>query len=126
MTNRTEIRFILAGIINTVFGITLGFTFIKYLPFHYSLSLFFATFIGVIFNYFNSSLFVFRAKQTFKSLLFFITNYSFIYFMNIFLIALMVRLFELEEYHAYIIITPLGVLVTYFAQKNFVFAAKRN
>ena len=66
MTTRTEIRFILAGIINTVFGITLGFTFIKYLPFHYSLSLFFATFFGVIFNYFNSSLFVFRTNQTLK------------------------------------------------------------
>lgn len=121
MIKDTQIRFLIAGLINTMFGISLGFVFIKYLPLHYSLSLFLATLLGVIFNYLNSSIFVFKVKKSFKSLLFFCINYVFIYLLNIFLISVFVSLYAMEEQYAFLLTAPVGVVITYFVQKNFIF-----
>lgn len=119
--DNTELRFILAGTINTAFGASLGYIFIKYLPFHFTLSLMLAMFLGVIFNYINSLIFVFRVQYSFKSILFFFINYLIIYFLNIFLISLLTSFAKFEEQNAFLIITPIGVVITYLVQKNLIF-----
>jgi len=119
-----QIRFILAGILNTMVGLTLGFIFISYLPLHYTTSLFLATCIGIIFNYINNSTFVFKQKKSLKTIYLFFLNYAAIYLLNILLIELIVRSAEIEEQYAFILITPIGVLITYWTQKNFIFQQK--
>ena len=119
-----QIRFILAGILNTVVGLTIGFIFISYLPLHYTASLFLATCIGITFNYVNNSTFVFKQKKSLKTMNLFFLNYAVIYLLNIFLIELIVRAAEIEEQYAFILITPIGVLITYWTQKNLIFQQK--
>ncbi len=119
--DNTESRFIIAGAVNTAFGVSLGYIFIKYLPFHYTFNLLLAMFLGVIFNYINSSVFVFRVQYSFKSILFFFLNYLFIYFLNIFLISVVISFAQFEEQNAFLIITPIGVAITYLVQKNLIF-----
>ena len=117
----TQARFIVAGLINTVFGVTLGFFFISFLPFHYTASLFLAICLGIVFNYFNSLLFVFKHKKSFKSFSLFIFNYIFIFLLNIFLIELALYNYEIKEEYAFLLVTPVGVLITYLIQKKFIF-----
>ena len=119
--DNTEVRFIISGAVNTAFGVSLGYVFIKYLPFHYTFSLLLAMFLGIIFNYINSSILVFRVQFSFKSLLFFFLNYLFIYFLNIFLINLATSFAQFEEQNAFLIIAPIGVAITYLVQKNLIF-----
>jgi putative flippase GtrA len=119
-----QIRFILAGILNTMVGLTLGFIFISLLPLHYTTSLFLATCISVIFNYISSSTLVFKQKKSLKTTYLFFLNYAAIYLLNILLIELIVRAAEIEEQYAFILITPIGVLITYWTQKNFIFQQK--
>ena len=47
----TSFRFLVAGIINTLFGFILGILFLSVLPFHYTLTIFLSTIISVCFNY---------------------------------------------------------------------------
>ena len=120
----TQVRFILVGMLNTLVGITLGFIFISYLPLHFASSLFLATCIGVLFNYLANATFVFKQKKSLKTTYLFFLNYAAIYLLNILLIELIVRAAEIEEHYAFILITPIGVLITYWMQKNFIFQKK--
>ena len=71
----TIFRFLIAGIINTIVGLSLGVFFLIVLPFHYALSIFISTFLGVCLNYFMSLKYVFRAKgSNYKIILYFLVN----------------------------------------------------
>ena len=115
-------RFIIAGVLNTLFGAVIGFLFLYFLPFHYSLSVFLATLIGIIFNYYNNSKFVFKNELSlFKISLFFLT-YGILYLFNIIFMALIMSYFLMESYEAFLFVIPIMALITYYIQKKFIFS----
>jgi len=56
----TSFRFLVAGIVNTLFGFTIGILFLSILPFHYTLTIFLSTVLSVCFNYSISLTYVFK------------------------------------------------------------------
>jgi putative flippase GtrA len=111
-------RFIIVGIINTIFGYSL-FALLIYLKFHYSIAVLISTIIGVLFNFKTTGRIVFKNDKS--HLLFkFILVYVFTYFLNIGLI----KLLTYTKFSMYLIgaicIVPMSV-ISFFLNKVFVF-----
>ena len=77
-------RFILVGIFNTIFGYGLYALFIS-LGMKYTSAVFFATILGVFFNFKTIGFYVFASKDHSLIIKFFIV-YSLIYFLNKFFV----------------------------------------
>ena len=77
----TIFRFLIAGIINTIIGLSLGVFFLIILPFHYALSIFISTFLGVCFNYYMSVRYVFRSKSSKLKIILYFSIYLLMYFL---------------------------------------------
>ena len=86
--NDKFIKYILTGILNTFFGFSIYALFIS-LNFNVEYSLFFATIVGVIFNYFSNSKLVFDKSLSLKIFMKFISFYSIVYFCNIFTVKIL-------------------------------------
>jgi len=114
-------RFLVAGGINALFGYSIGFLFLFFLPFHYSVSVLLATIVGVLFNYINNSKFVFRSSFSAKKLGLFLLNYAIIYFLNVLIMTLIIETLELDPWIAFIFAIPPLVVVTYIIQKKYIF-----
>mgnify|MGYP006077655207 CR=1 FL=1 len=125
LKQNTLFRFIIAGIINTLFGLTLGVIFLSFLPFHYSLSLLLLTCIAPMFNYFVSSRYVFNSagdvSRSNKKLGLFFSVYFFMYFVHVFFISILINQFNLDDIIAFLISAPFIIVLTYFLQKKIVF-----
>ena len=119
-------RFILAGLINSVFGFSIGIIFLYILPFHNSLSILLATCAGVIFNYFISLRFVFRAAGSNNRLALFICIYATMYFMHMALMAILIFKINVSDIIAYAISAPVIILLTYVALKKIVFLNEKD
>ena len=125
LKRNTLFRFIIAGIINTLFGLTLGVIFLHFLPFHYSLSLLLLTCIAPMFNYFMSLKFVFNspgnASGSNKKLGLFFSVYLFLYFVHILFMSILINQVDLDDIIAYLISAPFIIVLTYILQKKIVF-----
>ena len=125
LKRNTLFRFIIAGIINTLFGLTLGVIFLSFLPFHYSLSLLLLTCIAPMFNYFVSSRYVFNSpgdvSRSNKKLGLFFSVYFFMYFVHVFFISILINQFNQDDIIAFLISAPFIIVLTYFLQKEIVF-----
>ncbi|MDA9971117.1 GtrA family protein [Gammaproteobacteria bacterium] len=121
----TLFRFIIAGIINTLFGLTLGVIFLRFLPFHYSLSLLLLTCIAPMFNYFMSLKYVFNSpgntSGSNKKLGLFFSVYLFMYFVHVLLMSVLINQVDLDDIIAYLISAPFIIVMTYILQKKIVF-----
>ena len=121
----TLFRFIIAGIINTLFGLTLGVIFLRFLPFHYSLSLLLLTCIAPMFNYFMSLKYVFNSpgntSGSNKKLGLFFSVYLFMYFAHVLLMSILINQVDLDDIIAYLISAPFIIMLTYILQKKIVF-----
>jgi putative flippase GtrA len=121
----TLFRFIIAGIINTLFGLTLGVIFLRFLPFHYSLSLLLLTCIAPMFNYFMSLKYVFNSpgntSGSNKKLGLFFSVYLFMYFAHVLLMSILINQVDLDDIIAYLISAPFIIVMTYILQKKIVF-----
>ena len=121
----TLFRFIIAGIINTLFGLTLGFIFLHFLPFHYSLSLLLLTCIAPMFNYFMSLKYVFNSpgntSGSNKKLGLFFSVYLFLYFVHVLFMSILINQVDLDDIIAYMISAPFIIVLTYILQKKIVF-----
>ena len=121
----TLFRFIIAGIINTLFGLTLGVIFLSFLPFHYSLSLLLLTCIAPMFNYFMSLKYVFNSpgntSGSNKKLGLFFSVYLFMYFAHVLLMSILINQVDLDDIIAYLISAPFIIVMTYILQKKIVF-----
>jgi len=121
----TLFRFIIAGIINTLFGLTLGVIFLRFLPFHYSLSLLLLTCIAPMFNYFMSLKYVFNSpgntSGSNKKLGLFFSVYLFMYFVHVLLMSILINQVDLDDIIAYLISAPFIIVMTYILQKKIVF-----
>lgn len=83
LTEKTFIRYILTGVLNTLVGYSFFVVFI-FFSFHYSLAIFLATCLGVVFNYFTLGRLVFKNlnKKIFPK---FVLGYVFLYILNVLL-----------------------------------------
>src|SRR6056300_1345964 len=94
LKRNTLFRFIIAGIINTLFGLILGIIFLSFLPFHYSLSLLMLVCIAPVFNYFMSSMYVFNSNGnrsgSNKKLGLFLSVYLLMYFVQVLFMSILI------------------------------------
>ena len=81
MVSKKFTKFILVGIVNTIFGYSL-FSFFIFLGLHYSFSVLFSTILGVLFNFKTIGKLVFNSHD--NSLIYrFVLVYIVIYVLNI-------------------------------------------
>lgn len=118
----TFIRFVIVGIVNTAFGVGLYCLFI-YFGISYRLSVLFSTVLGVLFNFKTIGIFVFKNKDN-RLLFRFIASYVIVYFVNIGVIYLFLRLTSLGDYLGGIMATPIVAIISFFLQKRFVFIVR--
>ncbi|MAZ79852.1 MAG: hypothetical protein CMD72_03815 [Gammaproteobacteria bacterium] len=117
INNNQFARFVIAGIVNTLFGwvvFSIAFISTKNIP----ISLFSSTLLGVFFNYLTFGGYTFR-KYSKKIFIKFILCYLLVYVINFLLLTL------LQSYSSVIlaqfIILPIMALFSYLIIKNFVF-----
>lgn len=118
MLRKQIINFILVGILNTIFGYSAYALFI-FIGFNYILAVFFATVLGVLFNFKTISKYVFESTD--KKLIFkFSSVYFVVFIINITLIKVL-KLLSLDEYLAgFIAIVPVACL-SFIFNKFFVY-----
>lgn len=118
------LRFLIIGGINTMFGYGCyaGFLF---LGFHYTWAALFGTILGVLFNFVNTSTFVFDTNLIdIKRLRLFLVVYCIHYLINVFSLWLL-DLAGLNPYvSGLILILPMAA-VAYLLMKHFVYKTER-
>jgi putative flippase GtrA len=124
--NLTSFRFLIAGMINTVVGFGLGLLFLLILPFHYSLSIFMSTVLGVCFNYFMSVKYVFRSKSSKLKIFLYFLVYFLMYLLNMLSMYILINHFYMNDIISFMICAPFIIGLTYLLQKNLVFQDEKN
>ena len=124
--NLTSFRFLIAGMINTVVGFGLGLLFLLILPFHYSLSIFMSTVLGVCFNYFMSVKYVFRSKSSKLKIFLYFLVYFLMYLLNMLSMYILINHFYMNDIISFMICAPFIIGLTYLLQKYLVFQDEKN
>ena len=116
--NRQFLRFLLVGVLNTLFGYTMFALFI-FSGVHYSLASLFSTILGVLFNFRTTGRLVFNNRN--NSLLWrFSLVYTVVYGCNVGLLRVMDG-YSIDMYVAgAVVVFPLALL-SFFLNKRFVF-----
>jgi putative flippase GtrA len=122
----TIFRFLIAGIINTIVGLSLGVFFLIVLPFHYALSIFISTFLGVCFNYFMSLKYVFRSKSSNYKIILYFSIYFLMYLVNMLFMYILINRFNMNDIISFIIVAPFIIGLTYLLQKTLIFQDEKN
>ena len=134
---KTEIRFLLVGAWNTLFGYAIFFTFLNFFENFfglersaYVLGITFSHIFGTVNSFFTHKIFTFRStekgKEAFKEFLKFFNSYLFILLLNLVLIFLLVELTLLDPVYAGAISIPICVIVTFFLLSNYSFKKTKN
>jgi putative flippase GtrA len=112
------VRFVLVGVLNTIFGFSLYSLFI-YLNMHYSMAVLLGTILGVIFNFKTVGKLVFRVNQN-RLIFRFFGVYGVTYLINVAALSVFNR-FHVDLYLAgAILIVPMA-LISFLLNKRFVF-----
>jgi len=82
LSQKDYIRFLLTGMLNTLFGYVL-YSFFIYLSLHYTIAVFFSTVLGVLFNYNSISKLVFPYQGS-SRLFPFVMVYVLVFFLNVY------------------------------------------
>jgi putative flippase GtrA len=124
MKNNKFLKFILVGILNTIFGYS-AFAFFIYLNIHYSLAVLLSTILGVLFNFKSIGKLVFDSSD--NSLIYrFVLVYVVIYILNISgLWVLKQSGFENMYINGFILLAPLAI-VSFVLNKKYVFKEVKN
>jgi len=115
---KTIIKFLLIGIVNTVFFYFIYALFI-FFEFHYAIATLSATSIGTVFSFKTFGKFVFDNSNN-KLLLKFIAVTIFNYFLNIFIIS-QVKVFGINDYLAGLIAVIIVAVNAFVLNKYYVF-----
>lgn len=113
------IRYVLVGVINTIFGFFVYSVFL-FFGAHFSIASLGATIIGSGFNYITYSRVVFNSKQTNKKFLKFLLIYASLYVFSLLIISLFKKM-NFNDYIAGIFNFILIPVVSYILNKFFVF-----
>lgn len=112
------VRFILVGIINSLFGYGC-FALFLYMKLHYTLALFLATILGVVFNFKSTGALVFESHD--NHLIFrFASSYIVIYLINVVGVKAFLHMGVAPHTGGAILILPMALLA-YLLNKKFVF-----
>lgn len=122
----TSFRFLIAGMINTLFGFTLSISLLIILPFHYTFTIFLSTIIAICFNYFMSLKFVFRSRSSIKKTILYFLIYLVMYLLNMLFMYIFINQFNMGDILAYVFSAPIIIGITYLLQKNIVFRNEKN
>lgn len=122
----TSFRFLVAGIINTLFGFIVGILFLAVLPFHYTLTIFLSTVLSVCFNYFTSLTYVFKKISSKKIFIRYFLVYFFTYLINMICMSILINQYSMSDILAFAICSPVIIVLTYLLQKNIVFKNEKN
>lgn len=122
----TSFRFLVAGIVNTLFGFTIGILFLSILPFHYTLTIFLSTVLSVCFNYSISLTYVFKKINSKKTLIRFFLVYLIMYFINMICMSILINQLSVSEILAFALCSLPIIVLTYLLQKNIVFQNEKN
>lgn len=110
--------FILVGILNTIVGYSLYALFI-YIGFNYTFSAFFATVLGVLFNFKTIGKFVFHHATNVKIIKFFLV-YGIVFLVNISVIKLF-KLYNFNDYISGLIAIFPASIISFVLNKYYVF-----
>lgn len=122
----TSFRFLVAGIINSLFGFTLGILLLSILPFHFTLTIFLSTVLSVCFNYFTSSTYVFKKINSKKTFTRYLLVYLLTYLINMICLSILIKQFSMSDILAFALCSPATIVLTYLLQKNIVFQNEKN
>lgn len=111
-------RYIAVGVVNTLFGYGLFSLFI-YADLHYSIALFSATVLGVLFNFKSIGLLVFRSYNN-KLIFRFIAVYVFLYCINLLFLKFF-ALLNINMYFGGALLLPVTAVIGFLINKRFVF-----
>ncbi len=118
MLNHQFVRFLLVGVLNTLFGYACFFAFLK-LGLHYTLAMALATVLGVLFNFKSTGALVFGSRD--NALVFrFVAMYVLVYALNVLGIAVLERTGVPPHIGGAIMLPPMAVLA-FILNKKFVF-----
>jgi putative flippase GtrA len=121
MMERTFIKFILVGIMNTLFGYSIFALFIS-LKVHYTLAVLLATILGIVFNFKTIGKLVFRNSS--NHLIFrFVGVYGAIYFLNVAALGVFDR-FRVNMYVAGMLLLAPMAIISFILQRKYVFTEK--
>ena len=119
LLNAEFIRFLLTGGLNTLVGYLI-YAGSYWLFRHEGVALIIDYTIGAVFNYASYSKLVFNGYRT-KRFLIFIAVYVLTYFLNYGLVAMIMRIFDINAYFAQACALTICPLILYFLLKKFVF-----
>lgn len=112
------LKFILVGIVNTIFGYSV-FALLIFLGVHYSLAVLLTTLAAILFNFKTIGVLVFNNKK--NSLIFkFFLVYSIIYVLNVGALKIMF-LYRVNPYLAQAMILPFLAIISFHLNKALVF-----
>jgi putative flippase GtrA len=118
LNNNLLARFIIAGIVNTLFGWTI-FSILILLDIAIPISLFFGMSLGILFNYITIGGYAFK-KFSKKIFFKFILSNLFIYLLNLLLLSLIDRII-INVIFAQLFLAPFLALLSFIIMKKIVF-----
>ena len=117
------IRFLVVGGINTVFGYSL-YAFLIWIGLPIEAAVLISTVLGVLFNFVSYGRLAFGGVLSGMTLARFIANYTALYFLNVWLLKLVVRA-GYSAYLAAILLMPVTIIITFVSLRLFVFRGQR-
>jgi putative flippase GtrA len=126
MTAKTifpPLKFLVIGLINTIFGYSLYSTLI-YIEFPIEISLLSSTLIGVIFNFVSFSKLLFKENLFAFLFLKFVICYILIYFLNIELLKFLINIRNLNPFLSQALCLPIFVIISWLLLRFFVYKRK--
>jgi len=112
-------RFVLAGLVNTIFGYVL-FSLLIYSNLDYKIALSLSYIFGISFNFINYKIFVFEKTYNFSSLVKYLALYIFTYSVNVYMLGLLFSLLH-NFYLSQLLVLPMTVTITWIALNYWVF-----
>ena len=119
IASKEAVRFLLAGLLNTIFGYAIYAIFI-YFKVPYSVALFIATITGILFNYFTFGNLVFF-KSNLSIFIKFISTYLLTYLLNIYLLGVLNTSTPFGLYIDQLLCLILIISLNWFTMKYLVF-----
>lgn len=120
LANPKIIKFLSAGVINTVFGYSV-YAILLFIKTPYLIALFVATIAGVVFNYFSFGCMVFKGVSGWFIFGKFVVGYALIYGANAILLGALTRYFYINPYIGQIICIPMSVVLSWLLMNYWVY-----
>lgn len=120
MFNSRLIKFLGAGVLNTVFGYSI-YAGLVFAGAPYLAALLAATILGVVFNYLSFGRIVFQGHSGWAVFGKFFAAYILIYGVNALLLSALTGFFDLNPYAAQVICSPVGVAISWLLMTYWVY-----